>query len=256
MKKKIGIVSGLILLALALWVRPGLVQADNLNQAAYQTPTAQKDGRILYTVKSGDNCLSISLKTGVSQDDLKKYNNLDANCSLTIGQQLLLGLAGPTSTPTITPTSGPVVPLATPFYGYGQVCVEVYNDVNGNALHEDTESLILNAVVSLTNVDGSVSKTGETSSTSTSLCFTDIPQGSYNVSVALPEGYNSTTLMNYSLKLLAGDQTVLEFGGQVSSTAKPLTPSEGGHSSLLGLIGGVLLLIGIGMGVYVIRSRK
>jgi hypothetical protein len=247
----------LALVLATLFVMPGYVSADNLGQALYQTPTAQDDGRIIYIVKNGDNCLSISLLTGVTIDDLRNLNNLTAACDITIGQELLLGLAGPTPTPGPTATSGPVLPTATPFYGNGEVCIEVYDDVNGDALRQDTEVLIVDAVISLTGVQGNISKTAVTSSTTTSVCFTEIPEGDYNVSVAIPDGYNPTTVMFYAFKVKAGDQAILNFGAQVSTKAA-VTPtiSEGGHSPLLGLIGVVLLLVGVGMGVYVIRTRK
>jgi hypothetical protein len=248
---------GLAFVMATLLMMPGYVSADNLGQALYQTPTAQDDGRIIYVVKEGENCLSISLLTGVSIDDLRSLNNLGEACEITTGQELLLGIAGPSPTPGPTATSGPVVPTATPFNGNGDVCIEVYEDVNGDALRQDTEILIADAVISLTDVQGNISKTAVTSSTTDSVCFTEIPEGEYNVSVAIPDEYNPTTVMFYAFKVKAGDQAILNFGAQVSTKAavEP-TISEGGHSPLLGLIGVVLLLIGVGMGVYVIRSRK
>ena len=60
----------------------------------YATPTPGPDGRIIYTVQAGDNCTSISLKTGVSIDLLLGQNpTLDCNL-VVVGQQLLLGLGG------------------------------------------------------------------------------------------------------------------------------------------------------------------
>jgi len=40
--------------------------------------------------------------------------------------------------------------------------------------------------------------------------------------VAVPEGYNPTTVMNYALTVNAGDQALLDFGAQVSAQAVPL----------------------------------
>jgi len=258
--KKFWIVTALVMFVLFLLALPRQVLASNPAQELYQTPTALSNGSILYTVKSGETCLSISLLTGVSLDDIMKLNNLGSDCAITAGQKLLIALvapATPTNTPGASPTAGTVVPSATPFRGNGEVCVEVFEDVNGDALRQDSEGLIADAAVSLTDRLGTVSKTGTTSSGTSSLCFQDIPAGDYNISVALPDGYNPTTVMNYALHVNAGDQALLDFGAQLTSNAIPLPPAEGGHSPLLGLIGGVLLVIGLGLGIYILlRLRK
>ena len=74
-------------------MHPGGAQVSA--QAVYYTPTAGSDGRILYVVKSGDTCLSISLLTGVSLDQLRKLNNLQSDCTIYPNQKLLLGMGGP-----------------------------------------------------------------------------------------------------------------------------------------------------------------
>lgn len=255
------ILAGLVLVAMAILALPGQVLASSSNQVVYQTPTALPDGRIFYTIKPGDTCLSISLLTGVSLDQLRKLNNLDLNCTIPgAGQKLLIAL---TSSATATATAGPsptpsgtILPSATPFHGNGEVCVAVFEDINGDAVRQDSEVLIPNAAVSLTGTQGNTSKTGTTANTTDALCFQDIPEGQYNISVAIPEGYNPTTVMNYTLQVAAGDLANLDFGAQLSAKARPLPPAEGGRSSLLGFIGVVLLLVGVGMGVYVIHGRK
>ena len=42
-------------------------------------------------------------------------------------------------------------------------------------------------------------------------------EGDYNVSVAIPEGYNPTTSLNAPITLVAGDITYLNFGAQAGS---------------------------------------
>ena len=132
-------------------------------QVYYQTPTAGADGRIIYIVKGGDTCLSISLLTGVDINQLRRINNLDEECALREGQQLLLGIYQ-TSTPTPgpTPTEMPVVPTPTPFPGTGTICVYLFNDVNGNALAEETELPIAGGAISVTDKAGTVSLAGTT----------------------------------------------------------------------------------------------
>jgi LysM repeat protein len=257
--KRIWIALGLVLAGLVLLGLPGRVLAGNLSQNVYQTPTPLPDGRILYIVQPGDTCLRIMLLTGVSLDQIRSLNNLDSNCTINAGQKLLIALAvsvAPTATAGPSPTSGPVIPTATPFHGNGEVCVAVFEDVNGDATRQDTEGIIPDAAVSLTDNLGTFSKTATTTNATDPVCFPDIPEGDYNISVAVPEGYNPTTAMNYALQVKAGDQALLDFGAQLSAQAVPLPPAEGGHSPLLGLVGGVLLVIGAGMGVYVLLHMR
>jgi SdrD B-like domain/LysM domain len=224
----------------------------------YQTPTPMPDGRILYKVKDNDTCLSISLLTGVSIDTLRKNNNLGGDCVIQLGQELLLGRVESTATPTAGPSPTPtlMLPTSTPFNGNGQVCVFLYNDVNGDAIRQETETAIADGAISLTDRTGKVSMTQKTTSGDLPVCFEQVPEGDYNISVAVPDGYNPTTSMNYGLKVQAGDQSTLDFGAQMNSQAVTPAPSEGGRSPILGILGGVLLLAGIGLGVYVRLGHK
>ena len=61
-------------------------------QIYYSTPTPDVDGRIVYIVKPGETCLSISLLTGISLNDLRTLNNLNEDCLLRENQQLLLAV--------------------------------------------------------------------------------------------------------------------------------------------------------------------
>lgn len=234
----------------------------------YETPTPGTDGRIIYIVKEGDNCIRISLLHNISVDLLRSLNpDLDENCVLQIGQPYLIGLGGPaaiTATPGPSPTPTEVLPTPTPFKGTTQVCVLLFDDVNGDALRQATELGIAGGAVSLTNINGSYSQTQDTISAidpgtgePIMACFTDVPEGEYNVSVAIPIGYNPTMLVNNTLEVKAGDQAFIDFGAQ-SSTATGVTQSdqEGKPSALLGILGGLLLLGGAGLGWYAIRLRQ
>jgi hypothetical protein len=104
--------------------------------------------------------------------------------------------------------------------------------------------------VLLTDKKTGTPKTQTTSATEATVCFKDLPEGDYNISVAPPQGYNPTTAMNYPLHLQAGDISYVDFGAQLSSAAVTPPPSQGGRSPLLGILGGVLVLAGIGLAIY------
>ncbi len=232
-------------------------QAGSQQQIYYITNTPDETGRILYIVQPNDSCLMIELLTGTTVNQIIQINNLDEACTLREGQQLVLAyFETPTLTPGPSPTPTPILPTATPFNGNGNVCVYLFEDVNGNGNPEDTETQIAGGAVSLSDRLGKVSLTGNTIGGLDPLCFEEVPEGDYNVSVAPPEGYNPTTAMNYPLVVTAGDQSQINFGAQLSSRAIPPSPEDGGKSPILLIIGGILILAGAGIGFYFFRMKR
>jgi LysM repeat protein len=234
----------------------------------FVTATPGPDGRILYFVAEGDTCSRIALNHGITVPQLRQFNTrLDANCTITPGQQLVVGLAAPLTAPTaaVIPTQTPDV-TPTPFSGTTEVCILLFDDVNGDALRQETEFGIDGGAVSLTNLNGSYSQTQNTTSAVDPIllepirsCFTDVPPGQYNVSMAIPDGYNPTMSPSYTFDVKAGDRASVDFGAQ----SRTLTLDEpagaeagGGRSSVLGIFGLLLLLGGIGLGYYAYRSNQ
>ena len=124
MRQKIFLSIGLLLTSGLLFLLVLPAAANPQSPAYYQTPTPGPDGRILYIVKPGDSCLSISLLTGMDITQLRLLNNLDEECFLSEGQQLLLGIIEeeqPTAGPSPTPTQP--LPTPKPFNANGQIYV-------------------------------------------------------------------------------------------------------------------------------------
>jgi hypothetical protein len=248
----------LIFLGLA-WISSGVQAATGDPQAAYPSPTPGPDGRIIYIVKAGDTCEQISLMYGVSREYLSVTNQLDANCSLLEGQQLMLGVGGPSAA---SPTPGPspipteALPTVTPGAGgLAEVCVLVYDDVNGDGLRQATEKAIPGAAISLTSLDGAYSQTLTTAinpdaTAYQGMCFTNVPMGQYNVSAAAPDGYNPTINLTSSVDVTPGDIAYIDYGTQYKTVAEANIPKNK-LSPLLGIFGAVFLLAGIGLGLYV-----
>jgi len=223
-------------------------------QIAIYTPTALPDGRILYTVKANDTLLSISLLTGVPVEQLRALNNLSGD-NIIEGQQLLLGLAGPpevTFTPGPSPTPTPIIPTPTPQPGSGNLCVILFEDVNGDSIRQEEEPGLPGGQISINNRSGSVSFTTETTAGTEYQCFEEIDEGDYTLSIAVPEGYNPTTMTSYALPLMAGDESYVDFGAQPNSEtlAEAPTPTGSGRSPLLGILGGLLIAAAIGLAVF------
>ena len=246
---------------------PSADAANAAPNAQFVTATPGPDGRILYTVVEGDNCSIVAFNHGITVPQLRALNNrLDENCTLTVGQQVVVGLAAsdaPTAGP--APTLPPATPTATPVSGTTEVCVLLFDDTNGDALRQETEFGIEGGAVSLTNLNGSYSQTQDTTSAidpdllePIRSCFSDVPQGEYNVSVAVPDSYNPTMLLSYTLTVRAGDRASIDFGAQSKTltVSEGTEPQEGGRSSILGIFGLLLLLSGAGLGYYAYRSGQ
>jgi len=219
-------------------------------QAAIATPTPGEDGRITYIVKENDTCISIALTMGITENELRELNNLQGDeCQfLFVGQELIIRQAL-TPTPTQEATAAPT---PTPFAGNGTICIFLFIDENGNALAEETELPLAGGAVSVTNRLGTVNETGTTDASGDPICFADIPEGDYNISVAIPEGYNPTTVMNYALTLGAGEISTVDFGAQPSSALRPAFGEEQ-PSPLFLVLGIFFIAAGVGLWFYVRR---
>lgn len=239
----------------------------------FPTPTAGPDGRIIYTVKTGDSLWRISAVAGMSLDELRALNNLGPDDVITPGQELLLGLGGPAARiPTQGPPPSPTseLPTPTPGTGTGVLCVLLYDDVNGDAIRQEAETSLPSGAISVNDRFGNVSLTADTPSGGISeslfpepeelgfTCFQELDKGEYNVTVAIPAGYNATTPLSYASVLNPGDEILLAFGAQpnTETLAKAPAPIGTGKSPTLGFLGGVLLVLGIGLGIYTAIFRR
>jgi LysM domain. len=267
MKPRFLLFLGLVVLALFFLGILLPLSASAAPARQFVTATPGPDGRILYTVVAGDSCLQVAFLHGITVPQLRQFNTrLDENCTLTVGQQLVVGLvsssvatAGPAPTlpsPTVT---------ATPVSGTTEVCVLLFDDTNGDALRQETELGIEGGAVSLTNLNGSYSQQQNTSAAvdpdtlePVRTCFIDVPGGEYNVSMAVPDTYNPTMLLSYTLTVKAGDRASVDFGAQSKTLTvnQPADAQSNNRSSLLGIFGFLLLLGGAGLGYYAYRSGQ
>lgn len=251
------------------------------------TPTPGPDGRIIYIVQEGDTLWRISAITGITLDELRRLNNLAEEDVIVPGDQLLLGLGGPSI---IQPTEGPApsptseLPTPTPMVGTGVLCISVFEDINGDALRQDEEPDLEGSAISINNRAGTISLSQNEGGGLVPRCYEDVvlgiydipgskaeclsivqcalvvDQGEYNISVGVPDGYNATTSLNHQITLSAGFQEFLDFGAQPNTETvadAPVIPEGGeGRSPLLAIIGVGLLVIGIVLGAVAFFIRK
>ncbi len=223
----------------------------------FPTPTPGADGVIRYKVQPGDTLWRVAAVAGISVDELRALNNLQPDQLIRPGDILVLGVAGPAQpTPTLQNGETPPTPTPTPTPspGAGTLCVLLYDDRNGNGLYdEDQERLLADGAVSLNNRAERLSRTGETNGKE-AVCFEDLPQGDYLVTMGVPPGYNPTTATTVRVALQAGDTGYVSFGAQRAKPAAPEQQPPQKKSPLLGLLG--LLLIAGAVALWFFAARQ
>ena len=204
---------------------------------------------------------------------IKALNKLGVDDVIKPGQELLLGLGGPaaiapTPGPGLTPTSE--LPTPTPGVGTGKMCVLLFEDINGDSIRQEEEPSLPGGAISISDRYGEISITAESPSGGISdnlfpdpeelgfTCIEELEKGEYNVTVAIPDGYNDTTALSYVVELFAGDEVLLDFGAQPNTETLAMAPlPEGeGKSPTLGIIGGIILLLGIGFGIFTLLQKQ
>jgi len=256
-----------------LWVAAPALAAPFAQLTPFPTPTAGPDGRIMYTVQAGDSLWRIAAVAGIPLDELRALNNLGLNDVIAPGQKLLLGLGGPaSSSPTQGPPSTPTseLPTPTPGTGTGTLCVLLYEDVNGDAIRQEEETSLPGGAISVNDRFGEVSLTADTPSGGISenlfpeteelgfTCFEGLEKGDYNVTVAIPDGYNATTPLSFATYLNAGEEALLDFGAQPNTEilGEASLPVGRTKSPILGILGFIVLAAGVGLGIYTLLFRR
>ena len=252
------------LLIFGLWLPANA--APNMQQTD-PTATPGPDGRILYIVKAGDNCFRVAALHVITIEQLRQLNKtLDENCTIIEGQELLIGIVSLAGTPTAgpSPTAAPPTVTPTPFTGTTEVCVLLFEDSNGDALRQETEPAVTGGAISVTENNGEYSAAQDTiipadPEAYQGVCFLDVPEGNYNITVGIPDNYNPTMELNYSLDVNAGDRAFVDFGVQSKDVVVDPganDPGDTGTSPIFGILGGLLLLGGAALGYYAWRSGK
>jgi hypothetical protein len=255
-----------MLLLAGVMARLGFASSDTLQPTPFPTPTPGPDGRIIYRVQEGDSLWRIAAIAGISLEELMAMNGIQPGDFISPGMELELGIGGPAlptdAPPGFQPTPTEPLPTPTPLVGTAEICVLLFQDLNGDGRLGDTELALEGGQVSVVDTNGIVA--GEYTTEALldqedliGYCFTNLESGDYNVSAAVPPGFNATTSLNAPVSVLPGDIKYLQFGAQPSSALVGGDgPSGPGRSTLLGLIGLGLLFVAGGLGFYASRLSK
>jgi hypothetical protein len=238
------------------------------NQMGGQSPTA------LPTIEAGQQAdVSVNLTAPTQPGDYRgtwqpRTNDGAAMQNLLVLIKVSATAATPippaTATPQIEPT--PTVP---PTPATGQICIQAYNDPNGDGQQSADETLLPGAVFTLSDANGP-KDSYTTDSVSEPHCFTDLALGNYHLTIKPPASYASTTVDAMDISLSAGIAPDIRYGAKHSgpapvATSKSSTPSAsaiaGGSSGSAGrtillVVGILVLIVLIGAGGFVLLSRR
>lgn len=249
-----------VVLALARPVDIAALAAPPAQPTPFPTPTPGPDGRIRYIVKEADTLWRIAAIAGITLEELMALNGIQPGDYINPGMELILGTGGP-AVPTAEAgrqaTEAQPTATATPISGTGDICVLLFRDENGNASMDEEEGPIVGGQLSVVNVEGELAGEVTTDSTPEGYCFSELENGDYNVSAAVPENYNPTTGMNLPVRLQPGDTKYVQFGAQPSGASQDASSSAtSGRSALLGLLGVFLLVAGGFLAYVAARFRR
>lgn len=232
----------------------------------FLTPTPRADGQIVYVVQEDDTLWRIAAIAGLSLEELMALNGIQPGDFLTPGTELFLGSAvqegagGTAQAEASEPTEIPLTP--TPEVGTGDICVLLFEDINGNGRLEEGEPALPEGQISVVALSGDL--VGEYTTEPLDLevapdgyCFEELSNGDYNVSAAVPPNYNPTTGLNVPVSLNPGEIKYLQFGAQPSSAINGQEDGQGGgRSTMLGLLGLALLAAAAGLAYYASRMSR
>ncbi len=158
-----------------------------------------------------------------------------------------------------------------------QVCVNLFEDSNGNRIYELGESLLVDGVVTLLDSAGAQVAEPYTTSGSEPFCFENLPAGDYLAVAQAPAGYGLTTPAQFEIEAVIGVPVIVAFGAAQGVEAVIPPPADDENAAImtndessssvpiranpvrdnLGLIvvgfAGVILIFGIGVSVFLSR---
>lgn len=213
-------VAAAVIVAGTLALLPGISPAQSAQSGPIITAVPQPDGSIVHMVGPGESCVGIAVAYNISLDELYSQNSLtnDKCGSIFVGQTLVIR---PPQHPTLvsmptTDESGmgqnPSEIVAPPVQVNGSICVNGFEDKNGNGIREPEESE-LSGMTFVVNNGSQVIATYTTDTQNASYCFAELPPGFYFV-LWRGEGLSPTTDRSLSFTLEPGATEVLHFGAK------------------------------------------
>ncbi len=240
------------------------------NQMGGQSPVA------LPKIEAGQQAdVSINLTTPTQVGDYygtwqPRTNEGTPMQNLVVRIKVSAAVATPAPVATATPQRQvEPTPTVPPTPSTSEICVQAYNDVNGDGQQSADETLI--AGVSFTLSDAVGPRDSYTSDGTTEPhCFQDLKLGNYQLKIKPPTNYGSTTPDAMTISLSAGVKPNVMYGARRSglAPAPTRTTSPSGESAATGAASGsilrtilivvtvIVIIALVGVGATLLRIRR
>lgn len=176
------------------------------------TNTSGAAGGITHIVRPGDTLFALALQYGVPVDQILALNHLTAESQIQIGRELIIALPAPAPASRFQPAktdADPIGPIGRTGSGVGTVCVQSFDDADGDGRRLISEAPIgaVGVRFIVADAQGQAVADQTVNDPSAAYCFADLPATTYRVIAIPPEGYVATTLPRWAVSL-TGDATV------------------------------------------------
>jgi hypothetical protein len=198
------------------------------NQMGGQSPTA------LPKIEAGQQAdVSIDLTTPAQAGDYYSTWQPRTNEGAPM-QNLVVRIKVSAATATPAPTATPQkqvepTPTTPPTPSTSQICVQAYNDGNGNGQQDADETLMAGVSFTLSDAGGP-RDSYTTDGTTEPHCFQDLKLGDYQLKIKPPTNYGSTTPDAMTISLSAGVKPNVVYGARRSGLAPVPTRTTGPSS--------------------------
>ncbi len=243
---------------------------ESVAAAPAETPTAAPvlTDDVKVTVKQGETLLGIAVDNGITLEQLQQLNPNVNPQTLQIGQELIIkkgnaiatAPAAEGATATLAPSGEqPGIGVTTTLTGtptVGGVCVQAYFDDDGDGERaERGEDLVPQILFSLTR-DGA--PIGDYTSTGVDEphCFDNLANGDYIIAATVLQIYQPSTPISdqlsvrgarsyFSIGIRRRADAALNVSATSTPTTRPSVLSAGNVLSVLAIIGGLLMIVGL-----------
>lgn len=240
------------------------------NQMGGQSPVA------LPKIEAGQQAdVSINLTTPTQAGDYystwqPRTNEGTPMENLVVRIKVSAEAATPVPAATATPqTQVAPAPTAPPTPSTSQICVQAYNDVNGDGQQGADETLMAGVAFTLSDAGGP-KDSYTTDGTTEPHCFQDLKLGNYQLTIKPPANYGSTTPDAMAISLSAGVKPNVTYGARRSGPApaptRTASPSNEGAATgaapgsafrtILIVVSVVVIIALVGVGATLLRARR
>jgi len=156
-----------------------------------------------------------------------------------------------TLAPTLAATPRLVLPTPPPPPTTGEICVQAFNDLNGDGQQGADELLLAGVAFVFSGASGPIDSY-TTDGASEPHCFTNLVLGVYQLTIKPPASYAGTTPGATSINLTAGIKPTIVYGAKRSGAAPVPTGSPSGQAAPGGSLAGTVRTVAIVISVLVL----